>query len=124
MKPIEYKLGAESELAMAGWTQANLHSHMQVYSVDNQDLGHVAEVFEDSFLIHKGFFFPKDRYIPYSAIQSIENDKVTLTMSAAETQDAEWGKRPDYEAHPGDPTQLFYDRGHGVDDPYEETSSN
>jgi len=26
----------------------------------------------------------------------------------------QWEKRPDYEHHLGDPTQLFYDRGHGI----------
>jgi len=26
----------------------------------------------------------------------------------------EWEKRPNFEEHKGDPTQLFYDRGHGV----------
>ena len=105
---------------MAGWTQANLHPHMHVYSADNQDIGHVAETYEDSFLVHKGFFFPKDRYIPYSAIQNAENDRVTLTMNAEEAKDMEWEKRPEYEEHLGDPLQLLYDRGHGVTDPSDE----
>ena len=105
---------------MAGWTQANLHPHMHVYSADRQDIGHVAETYEDSFLVHKGFFFPKDRYIPYSAIQNVENDRVTLTMNADEAKDMEWEKRPDYEEHLGDPLQLLYDRGHGVSDPSDE----
>ena len=105
---------------MAGWTQANLHSHMHVYSADQQDIGHVAEIYEDSFLVHKGFFFPKDRYIPYSAIQNVENDRVTLTMNAAEAKDMEWEKRPDYEEHAGDPLQLLYDQGHGVTGPADE----
>jgi hypothetical protein len=109
---------------MAGWTQANLHSHMHVYSADQQDIGHVAEIYEDSFLVHKGFFFPKDRYIPYSAIQNVENDRVTLTMNAAEAKDMEWEKRPDYEKHLGDPLQLLYDRGHGVTDPFDEDNPN
>ncbi len=33
-----------------------------------------------------------------------------------------WEKRPDYEHHLGDPTQLFYDRGHGIHDPFDETN--
>ncbi len=33
-------------------------------------------------------------------------------------------KRPDYEHHLGDPTQLFYDRGHGVHDPFDEANSD
>lgn len=105
---------------MPDWTQHDLHSHMQVYSADNQSLGHIAEVYPDSFLVHKGFFFPKDRYIPYSAITAVENDRVELSMSADEAKQQEWEKRPNYEEHEGDPTQLFYDRGHGVSDPFDE----
>src|SRR5438874_8057226 len=102
---------------MPQWSQHDLHKHMHVYSSDNQDLGHIAEVYEDSFLVHKGFFFPTDRYFPYSAIARVENDQVQLSMSADEAKTSEWEKRPDYADHPGDPTQLFYDRGHGVHDP-------
>ena len=80
---------------MSDWSQHDLHPHMHVYSSDNQDLGHVAEVYEDSFLVHKGYFFPKDRYIPYSAIANVENDRVQLTMTADEAKDMEWEKRPD-----------------------------
>lgn len=107
---------------MTTWSQKNVHKHMHVTSSENEDLGHVAEVYEDSFLIHKGFVFPKDRYIPYSAIASIQEDQIQLNMSANVAQEMEWEKRPDYEDHPGDPTQLFYDRGHGVRDPFDETN--
>ncbi len=107
---------------MPQWSQHDLHKHMHVYSSDNQDLGHIAEVYEDSFLIHKGFFFPKDRYIPYDAIAAVEGDRVQLLMTAEEAKQKEWEKRPDYEDHLGDPLQLFYDRGHGVRDPFDEVN--
>jgi len=105
---------------MASWSAHDVHPSMHVYASDGQRLGHVAKVYEDSFLVHKGFFFPTDRYIPYSAIASIENDRVQLTMSADEALQKEWKKRPDYEDHLGDPEQLLYDRGHGVHDPFDE----
>ncbi len=107
---------------MPTWSARDLHSSMQVNTSDGQKLGHIAKVYEDSFLVHKGYFFPTDRYIPYSAIASIENDRVQLNMSADEAQQKEWEKRPDYERHLGDPTQLFYDRGHGVHDPFDESN--
>jgi hypothetical protein len=107
---------------MPTWSARDLHSSMQVYTSDGQKLGHVAKVYEDSFLVHKGYFFPTDRYIPYSVINSIENDQVQLNLSADEAHQKEWEKRPDYEHHLGDPTQLFYDRGHGVHDPFDETN--
>lgn len=106
---------------MTAWNQSDIRVHMAVYSSDNQHIGHIATVYEDSFLIHKGVIFGKDRYIPYSAIASVEGDKVQLSMDAEEAKDIEWEKRPDYEKHLGDPTQLFYDRGHGVEDPFDPT---
>lgn len=105
---------------MPDWSQQNVHKHMHVYSSDNQDLGHIAEVYEDSFLVEKGLLFHTDRYFPYSAIATVDNDRVQLTMSAEDAKMKEWTKRPDYEDHPGDPIQLFYDRGHGVQDPFDE----
>ena len=111
----------ESENAMSDWNHHNLRTHMHVFSSDNQDVGHIAHVYEDSFEIQKGFFFHTDRYIPYSAIAAVENDHVRLLMSKDEiTENTEWESRPDYENHPGDPLQLFYDRGHGVHDPFDE----
>lgn len=109
---------------MPNWSQHNLHKHMHVYGSDNKDLGHIAEVYEDSFLIQKGLLFHKDRYIPYSAISTVDNDTVHLAMTADEVNEKEWSVRPDYEDHLGDPTQLFYDRGHGVEDPFDETNPN
>jgi hypothetical protein len=108
---------------MAQWSQKDVQKHMHVLSADNQDVGHVAEVYEDSFLIHKGYFFPKDRYIPYSAIATISDDDVHLTFSADEAKDKEWEIRPAYEKHPGDPLQHFYDRGHGIPDPFSQTNN-
>jgi hypothetical protein len=109
-------------LKMPDWSQNDLHLHMPVYASDQQNLGQVAEVYEDSFLVHRGIFFPKDRYIPYSAIATVEDGRVHLLMSADEARQLEWEKRPDYRDHLGDPTQLMYDRGHGVHDPFDETN--
>ena len=107
---------------MARWSQESVHKHMQVYSSDAQSLGEIAEVYQDAFLLHKGLLFKKNRYIPYSAIASINGDQLRLSMSAAEVSEKEWEIRPDYEDHLGDPLQLFYDRGHGIHDPFDETN--
>lgn len=107
---------------MAQWSQKDVQKDMHVTSADNQDVGHIAEVYEDSFLIHKGLIFSKDRYIPYSAIATVGSNGVRLTMSADEVKDREWEMRPDYEKHPGDPLQHFYDRGHGIPDPFDQTN--
>lgn len=107
---------------MARWSQENIHTHMQVYSSDSQSLGKIAKVYEDSFLIHEGSLLKKKRYIPYSAIAHVNGDQVQLAMSAAEVSEKEWEMRPNYEDHLGDPLQLFYDRGHGIHDPFDETN--
>lgn len=104
---------------MSNWSQENVHAHMRVYSANQEHIGHVAQTYEDSFLLHKGYFLPDDRYLPYSTIAQIVEKRIELTLSSDEVKDREWEKRPDYEDHLGDPTQLFYDRGHGVHDPYE-----
>jgi hypothetical protein len=109
---------------METWNQHSLHKHMAVYASEDTKIGHVAEIYEDSFLVRKGIFFLDDRYIPYNAIQQVDGDTVRLQLTANEAQSQEWRKRPDYENHLGDPTQLFYDRGHGVHDPFDNENIN
>ena len=107
---------------MTQWNQSNLHPHMSVYSSNEEHVGHIAETYEDSFLIHKGYFFPADRYIPYSMISGVAENQVNLSLSSEQLQEPRWSKRPDYEHHLGDPTQLFYDEGHGIPDPFKTNS--
>ena len=105
---------------MPNWSDKNIHEHMHVYTSDDQDIGHIAKVFVDSFLVHKGFLFPTDRYIPYNAIASVVDDRVNLSMDTEEASLKQWEIRPDHEKHAGDPLELLYDRGHGVHDPFDE----
>ncbi len=106
---------------MTQWNKQNVRAHMRVYTSHDEQAGHVAAAYEDSFLIHKGYFLPVDRYVPYSLISGIEEDQVRLSLSSAQLAEPRWLKRPDYQHHLGDPTQLFYDEGHGVRDPYDDT---
>ena len=109
---------------MSTYTKDHIHTGMHVYSSDGHDVGHVADVYPDSFKIHKGLLFSADRYIPYSAIAVVENDRVILTMPADVIKDKEWSVRPNYEDHLGDPLQLFYDEGHGIANPFDQTDQN
>jgi hypothetical protein len=108
---------------MPDYSAQDVKEGMHIYTSDNQELGHVAKAYEDSFLVHKGFIFPTNRYIPYSAIVSIDDDRVQLNMPLEEAKQKLWTKRPDYEHHLGDPEQLLYDRGHDVHDPFDEADS-
>lgn len=105
---------------MAQWQQEHIFPHMHVYSSDQQDVGQVTETYKDSFEFHKGLF-SKHHYIPYELVTTVENNRVQVNISAKELAQMKWEIRPDYEHHEGDPTQLFYDRGHGIHDPFEET---
>lgn len=105
---------------MTSWTQTDVHPHMDVYTNQGASLGKVAAVYEDSFQLHKGPLH-SSRYIPYSAIERIEQQHLTLKMSEDEVDQEKWKIRPDYENHLGDPTQLFYDRDHGVHDPFDQS---
>ncbi len=108
---------------MTSWNQNTIHPHMKVYATDKQHVGHVAAAYEDSFLVHKGYLFATDRYLPYSLIAGVEGDEIRLSLTAEQLQNRLWTRRPDYENHLGDPTQLFYDRGHGVRDPFDESGT-
>lgn len=101
---------------MATYSPENLRKHMTVYSADKQKLGHIENVYDDSFEVKKGVF-ALDNYIPYDAIASVENDEVTLTMSADAAHDRKWHKRPDYKRDAWDLTELNYDRDHDAHDP-------
>ena len=109
---------------MDTWTQHDLRKHMTVYSSDKQKLGYVTNVYEDSFEVKKSFLPGADSYYPYNHIGKIENDTVQLTITAADATRKLWHKRPDYEDHLYDPTQLAYDRSHDVEDPFDPFSSS
>jgi hypothetical protein len=108
---------------MPDYSAEYVQTGMHIYTSDNQELGHVAKVYVDSMLVHKGYIFPTNRYIPYSAIAAIDNGKIQLNMPMDEAKQKIWHKRPDYEHHLGDPLQLFYDRGHEVHDPFDQANS-
>jgi uncharacterized protein (TIGR02271 family) len=59
-----------------------------VYSRDDEKLGKVRELGDDSFTIEKGFFFPKDFLIRYDDIQDIQDNGIHLNISKDEL--SEW----------------------------------
>ncbi len=107
---------------MPTWNEHTLEKHMHVYSSDGKDVGRVEDVYEDSFKVHKGLLPIDAHYYPYSAIGSVENARIQLLMTEEDAKEEKWTIRPNTKAHEADPIQLFYDRGHGVDDPFDETN--
>ncbi len=107
---------------MSTWDQHSVQKHMQVYSSDGKELGKVEDVYEESFKVHKGLLPIDARYYVYNSIGSIENERVHLLMTEEEAKEEKWTIRPNVKAHISDPVQLYYDRSHGVQDPFDETN--
>ncbi len=63
---------------------------MDVLSSEGDKLGKLVALTTSSIVVEKGFFFPKDYYIPRSAIASIEDDEVHLTVGKHEALHSGW----------------------------------
>ncbi len=76
--------------------QYGFQEGMEVHGSDGAKVGTISEVSADHFVVNKGFFFPNDYYIPTSAVNNVEDDKVYLnvTKDEAMSQDPSWEERP------------------------------
>lgn len=83
--------------------------------VDNADhlVGTVETVEHDHFIVQKGFFFPQSHRLPISAIDSIEENEVTLRISLevalASNVDADWKDSPQHGESVPDASQVTND---------------
>jgi uncharacterized protein (TIGR02271 family) len=66
----------------------------QVRSRDDENLGKVVSATDDSFMIEKGFFFPKDFVVRYSDISDVRDGVVFLNLDKTELEN--W-REPSYE---------------------------
>jgi uncharacterized protein (TIGR02271 family) len=68
---------------------------MKVMSSDGKSLGKIIRIEGDTFIVEKGFFFPKDYAIPISLVRDCRDDECWLSMSRDELQRADttgtWG---------------------------------
>ena len=65
-----------------------------VYGTDDKKIGSVDDIQGEYLVVHKGFFFPKDHYIPFSAIASHTDDRINLNVSADEASSMNWDEAP------------------------------
>lgn len=82
-----------------------------VYGMEGTKVGTVREVYNDSFLVHKGSFLPHDYYIPYRYVARATNDEVNLTLVSHEVPSQNWSQRPG--ATSGAQTSLDYGTDYG-----------
>lgn len=74
-------------------THPEIHTNMDVYSLDGEKLGEVERLDDDSITIEKGWFFPKDFTIRYDDVVDIREDH--LIVNRGRTDLDEW-RAPDY----------------------------
>jgi uncharacterized protein (TIGR02271 family) len=67
-----------------------------VFGADGAKVGSVSAVEGDYLVVSKGFFFPTDYYIPTSAINTVDEDGVYLTVSKDEALNQGWDAIPEY----------------------------
>ena len=65
-----------------------------VVGADGEKVGNIAAVYPAYIVVEKGWFFPTDYYIPWSAIASADADRVYLTLSKEATLNRGWDVRP------------------------------
>jgi len=65
-----------------------------VYGSDGEKVGDVAEVGSNYLLVQKGWFFTKDYYIPTSAITSVEQNEVRLSLASSDIANQGWDAPP------------------------------
>lgn len=70
-------------------------SGMTVRGSDGDKVGKIVEVSPSYVVVEKGFFFPSDHYIPASAISSIGDDEVFLSVTKDEALNKGWDQQPD-----------------------------
>ncbi|HUE76119.1 MAG TPA: DUF2382 domain-containing protein, partial [Chloroflexota bacterium] len=78
-------------MATARW---QIQRGSDVVGLDGGKIGEVSDVGPNYLLITKGFFFPKDIYIPFDAITDVRNDVVQLSMSKDRVDQMNWDQPP------------------------------
>ena len=78
-----------------------------VYGSDGEKIGDIAGFADEYFIIEKGFLFTTDVYIPLSAVASVNDDGVQLSMTKAEVENSDYSSAPEgYEG--GESTESSY----------------
>lgn len=65
-----------------------------VYGSDDKKVGEVDDIQDGYLVVRKGFFFPKDHYIPFSAISGHTDDRINLNVTSDEASSQNWDQMP------------------------------
>jgi uncharacterized protein (TIGR02271 family) len=61
---------------------------MSVHSADGKNLGKVVSREDNTFVIEKGFFFPKDHVATYEEVRMVQDDEIELQRTAKELDES------------------------------------
>lgn len=92
---------------------AQLVNGTPVYDTDGSKVGDVSQYQEGDgyFVMTKGFFFPKDLYVPMSAITRATTDGVFLNLTKDQIKNQNWENPPSQMG-----TNAMYDQGNATYD--------
>jgi uncharacterized protein (TIGR02271 family) len=92
---------------------------MTVRGSDGDKVGKIVEVSSNYVVVEKGFFFPSDHYIPTSAISSVGDDEVFLSVTKDEALSQGWDQQPgDWSTSYGQADPVAATNAAEVDDAY------
>jgi HSP20 family protein len=80
--------GAATTAATAGFGRAQVRESMHVVGSDADDVGTVKEVRDGDFLVDRAM--QRDAYVPYSAIKTIDGDRIMLDVPASQVDSMGW----------------------------------
>jgi len=76
------------------YAETQIRNGAEVFGADGEKVGNISAVYPAYIVVAKGWFFPTDYYIPWSAIASADTDRVYLTLSRDATLSRGWDVRP------------------------------
>ena len=87
-----------------------------VYGSDGEKIGDVAGVSNNYFIIEKGFFFTTDIYVPMSAVSSLDEDGIRLSLTKDEIENGDYANEPTGDSYDNDATAATgYAAGSAID---------
>lgn len=77
------------------FNRTDIRSGMTCYTSDNSQIGNIGEVGQSHFKCDTGFLgLGKDLYIPFSAVDHTEGDKVYLNVMKDHVDQMNWDRQP------------------------------
>jgi uncharacterized protein (TIGR02271 family) len=87
----------------------NIREGAEVRSSDDEKLGKVVALEGQYLVVEKGFFFPTDYYVPTSAVASVDEDTVYLSVGKDQALNSGWDRMGTADAAYASDTATGYD---------------